>query len=89
MPMAVPIGNENSLKQPNTSKRVRAQLLLFKRPTPPMMEGMEKNRITTTAMMRMNGTNHTKTHSASGPASSIMNGMINDMNKDTKSRPII
>ena len=85
MPMAVPIGNENSLKQPNTSKSVRDQLLLFRSPMPPMIEGMEKNRITTMAIMRMNGTSQTKTHCASGPASSIIKGIITEMNAETKS----
>ena len=56
MPMAVPMGNENSLKQPSTSKSVSAQLLLLRRPMPPIMEGIEKIIIIPIAIMRMKGT---------------------------------
>jgi hypothetical protein len=89
MPIAVPIGKENNLKQPNTSNRVSAQGLLFRSPMLPMIDGIEKNKMTTTAIMRMKGTSHTKTHCASGPASSIINGMITDRNVVTKIIPKI
>jgi hypothetical protein len=89
MPIAVPIGKENNLKQPKTSNRVRAQGLLFRSPTPPMIDGIEKNSMITTAIMRIKGTSQTKTHSASGPASSIIKGMMTDRNAVTKSIPTI
>jgi hypothetical protein len=87
--MAVPMGKENNLKHPKISSNVRDQLLLFKSATPPIIDGIEKNRMTTIAIMRIKGTSQTKTHCASGPASSIISGMNVDMNAVTKSMPKI
>ena len=85
MPIAVPIGNENSLKQPKTNSSVSAQLLLFSKATPPIIDGIAKNNITITAMTRMNGTIQTKIHSPSGQASSMISGNRIDKKADTNS----
>jgi hypothetical protein len=87
--MAVPIGNENNLKHPSTNNKVIAQLFSFSKPTPPIIEGIENRMMMNTAINLINGMIHTNTHSASGPASLAINGMIIEIKADTISNTII
>lgn len=78
--MAVPMGNEKSLKHPKINSSMSAQLFPCNKAAPPTTEGIEKNMMTIAAMILMKGTSQSKTQRAFSSALSAMKGMSEEIN---------